>query len=478
MTYQTVKPPICKNVYRNIDEEELRDLSASIVDGYLDDAGYVHRRPGLERFVDLGLPDRPLNGAYHWVHKNCVMLVCDGRVFKLQYTYGAAVITDLTGDLLLTNQPAHFDTDDNYCFICNGSKVVYTDGTAAAAYIADTDCPITAKGLAVVDGYLIVVDGTNKFFWCEVNEPLNWSALNFASAAANADPIIAIAVKDREIHLIGSLTTEIWENDGTTPFSRVAGGVQEVGCIAPASVVRNENGVFWLSDKLFFVQATSQSTSAISTPYDKDLRDFSTVSDCIGHSFALNGQTFILWTFPSEGRTLLYSPAPDGAEDQTPRWYEWRHWNVESASYDRWLGNCHLWVPDWGLHLVGSRKNSFLYKLSSEFFTDDGDLIRLEHRSGHIDHGTLKQKRSRELRLRLKRGAESASNVRAVVRWKDDNRKWSQPRLVSLGDQGDRQIVQRLSRLGMYRTRQYEISVTDPVPVVFGEPEEDIEVLG
>lgn len=427
----------------------------------------------------------PINGLFWWPQKNCVLAVCNGKTFKITYSSGVATITDLTSATLELNSPVSCALGwtpafASYAFLANGGNIIYTDGTATTTALTTSGVPTAVNQLASIDGYILAnnlstasTDLRNKVFHSPVNDPLaagGWS--QYFAASGDSDAIQSIKVLNRQIYAVGQTTTEIWENDGTSPFSRTAGGFVQTGCIAPFSTVVSENAMFWLNQDRHFVQWVGGKLTRISSPYDKDLSRFSAVADCEGYRVEVDGVPLIIWAFPTENRTLVYNY---GKED----WAEWRHWDSDAMEYDRWIGGCHVWVPDWGLHLVGSRLTSTIYSMSADVYTDAGDEIRMLRESGHIDYKTTRQKISKEFRIRAKRGSMVVDTVpKLMLRWKDDNRRWSNLHELSLGDEGDTSLVLRLQRTGIYRTRKYELTATDAVPIVFGDAEEDIVVSG
>ena len=116
--------------------------------------------------------------------------------------------------------------------------------------------------------------------------------------------------------------------------------------------------------------------------------------------------------------------------------------------------------------------------MSADVYSDYDDPIRVKRLTGHISYGSSKLKRSEEIRFRAKRGVGQIGRVpKMAIRWNTDNAYWSNERHVSLGDTGQSSLVCKLSRLGTFHTKQYEIVVTDSVPVAIGEFEEDITML-
>ena len=65
-----------------------------------------------------------------------------------------------------------------------------------------------------------------------------------------------------------------------------------------------------------------------------------------------------------------------------------------------------------------------------------------------------------------------------IVRWKDNNKnEWSNEHQIDLGKSGDTEFIGSLKRLGIYRARQWEFILSDAVPLVLAEAEEEIELL-
>lgn len=475
---QTVPVPIFGPVYRNVDGVECNDVCELLVDGYLSELGATVRRPGLDTWLDLGVASpAAVDGLYWWPQKACAIAVCGGRPFKLTFPSRVPTATALSASSPLNERiRPTFCTDGTYVFMANGGRIYYSDGTALAAAIADADAPTEVSHVAFMDGYLIAnwLD-SNKWSFADLDTPLSWDAANYFNAAGDADYVKALFCHNREIVLVGQATTERWENtgDATVRFARVANGFMEAGCLAPSSLIKTEDAFYWLDQSRRIVKWSGGKLEGISTPYDKEIAGYSSPQDCLGDYIKIDGKPFLLFQFLGDQKCLVCNLAND-----PPDWCQWQNWNSTAGEYRRLKLGCYCWCPDWGVHLVGSPDSSVIYAMSPDYYDDDGEEIRLLRRSGHIDYGTTKRKVSRELRLRLKRGKGLSDRTpELMVRWKDNNQGWKQERRVSLGDVGDTNIIRRVKTGGIYRTRQYEFSCTDAVPLTFLGAEEDIEVL-
>lgn len=479
----TVEVPFFKQVYRNVDSEELSDNNYELIDGYVDELGYSVKRPGLDLLLDLGYgANVPIDGLFWWPHKQVVICVSNNVVHKLTYSSGVLTNTAITTNGPGTQATPTFavGTDANvtsptiYGVIAAGTTMTQGNGTGLSisnfATIGDAQAPTTVSHVDFIDGYLLATTGTGVFHYSDVNAPTSWVAGSYANAMRNPDVVKALKVFERQIFLFGQVTTEIWENDGT-PFAPIPGGFVATGIIAPYSIVEHDDALYWLDTYRHIVSYSKGVLTRVSTPFDKEIGEYSSVSDCLGYRIEIKGQPFILFQFLAEEKTLVFNVAQNS-------WSEWRMWDSTFGEYKNFEAKHYCYSPDWGLHLVGSRRDSKIYSMSPNYKSDDGTTIRFKKTTGHLDWGTTKRKRCNELRFRCKRGEGlSGADAKIMLRWRDDNKGWSNEQHISLGNIGETETVIPVYPRGIFRTRQYEISVSDNVGFTFGKAEQDMDVL-
>lgn len=469
-----VNVPIGTPVVKNIDGSLLDDSSSRLIDGYLDEEGNINSRPGLLLFANLTTGVQ-VDGIFWWDEGGKVIAIADGNVLILNFDATTSNLGSAASTMTIGTRPT-FATDGTSVYIANGGRIVKTDGATVfgTLYVADADAPTAVTHIIFIDGYLIANSiGSDTFYWADVNAPDTWSALSFASAEGAPDEIVAIHNFQREIYIFGKTSFELWENDGDTPFSRIPGGFRNTGCIAPYSVVSTENGVIWLSNKKRFVRYGGSGIEQISTAYDKEIDSFDTVSDCIADRVDIAGRSFYYFTFPSEERTLVYN-------ETNQNWAEAGYWNATLGEHERFIGNCHCFSPTWDKHFWGTSKTGgAVYLMSPDYFNDDGNPLRMQKITGHISYGTNKMKRNEYLTIRARRGRilDSSEPV-MMLRYKNDETDWSNEIHLSLGAVGDYRNMIKINRMGIYRTRQYEFTVTDNIGVAFGGAKEEVTILG
>lgn len=483
----TVKVPLFSPVYRNVDQVELSDQNYKLMDGYLDELGATVRRPGLSLFCDLGQgTDKNVDGLYWWDVQSCAIAVCNGQVFKLTYPGSTPTFENITDDALAVGSPCTFAAATDAAFtpfliIANDGVPVYIEDTGDSTALSGA--PTDVSQVAYLDGYVMAAEeDSNTVYFSGAYTPTTWASEYF-SAAGDADVIKAITTFQSEIYLFGPRSTEIWENDGTNPFSRVPGGFIETGIIAPRSVVKAGQNIFWLDSTRRFVAWFNGKLTSISTPYDKEIATFSTIADARGMRLVVSGKEFLVWSFPTQARTLVarFNSRLDTTQslvnDALFSWSEWGDYSPLLNSYGVYRGTCEAYCPPWGLQLVGGSR-SRIYVVDNDTYTDTGSAIRLCRITGHINYGTTKTKRSSEFRIRAKRGqVVSGANPKVMVRWNDDNRGWRNEHWFDLGATGETETVMRLPRTGIFTTRQYEFVATDAADIIFLDAEEDVEVL-
>jgi hypothetical protein len=473
-TRQTLPVPIFKKVYKSVDATELSDENLSLIDGYLDELGGTVARPGSAALWNFASGTGiGWDGLYYWQEKKIAVGVAQGGAYRMTYQDGEITSsTAFSVPLLQQGKRATFATDGVYLFIATGGPITYMTDSVNLTVLSGTNAPTSVSHVDFIDGYIVANSlNTNRWHWCDPNSSLSWNALNFASAAGSSDNIVAIKILNREIYIFGTRTIEIWENDGQTPFSRIPGGFIQSGCSAPHTIAIDEESIYWLDDRRHFVRYTGKGVESLATPYDRVIQSFPTVADAFVQKIEIDSRPFLVFQFPTANRTIVYNITQED-------WCEWGKWEPERSEYDRWVGGAYCYAEPWGMHLIGRRDQMVVSRLSQSYTDDDGAYIRLARTTGHINYGTTKNKASNELRIIARRGEGlSTRTPKLMLRYREDGKNWSQPRELSLGDKGAYELVLRDTRRGIYRTRQYEFTATDSVPLVFISAEEDIEVL-
>jgi hypothetical protein len=472
-----VKIDLSKGVYRNADGEQVREFPLYRMDCFLDALGGTTGRPAF-RVLSGNAGGPQIKGIY------------TGAVSGNLYTYTQTALYKLTGLTSTSGGTASFlgtvggsnaratfaETADGKVFIAAGERIYYTDGTTFTA-MADADAPITVSHVSFLDGYILATDGTKYMKWADVTDPTNWTATSFASAEGSPDPINAHHVHNRLIYLFGPRSIEVWENDGSNPFSRVSGGYLQHGLGAVYSVIPTEDALYFLNHKRRLCKISGSQVEVISSPYDEEVRKLINVSDCLGSLIEVGGYTFLKFYYPQAQRSLVYCVTTDS-------WSEWGKWNDAGGNYLPLPIAGTFFDPVIGRTLAYDNASPYLYYPDPTVYSEgDGALlnsrIRPQLKTQSLSHGFTATKRSNWMAFTAKSGAVDLSTAPSVlVRWRNnDSGTWSNEKTLSLGAIGQGNPLKKIRRTGFYRFRQYEITFPDAAPSIQLEMEEDVDVL-
>lgn len=179
--------------------------------------------------------------------------------------------------------------------------------------------PITAEAfqpattVRYFDGYFVLnAQGTRLFFLSGINDGTQYSGLDFATASAGSDLLVAVEIWHEQLLLYCERHTEVWWDAGVVafPFQRYDAALIARGLPAgaPYCVCSEDNTVFWMGDDGIFYRLDNYapkriSTFAMETAWAKYPLRFTDAS-----CFVLDqeGHKFIIINFPSGNATWCY----------------------------------------------------------------------------------------------------------------------------------------------------------------------------
>lgn len=310
--------------YRNVDEVGLSGINARLIDCYIDDINQIVGRFGYEDYVSTGITGRN-RGIYYWSSQNAFISCIGTQVFKIDAS--TSVVTNVTGDPLNdATYPVTFTTDGSKLWIASGGKMVTLTPSGTSTYISHANAPTNVTHVVYLDGYIIAnAVGTGRFHFTDVNDTDVWPVDGFATAENNPDSLLALEVYAGELYLHGNNSTEVWANDGVSPFSPIRSAYLEHGIGGKYSYVKSGSFYFWIDNERRVIQLAGRQAVTISVPYQDVINGLTNISDCVGFSILSKGTFFIIFTFPTDNFTLCYN-----SFNQT--WTEFGSWN--GSTYD------------------------------------------------------------------------------------------------------------------------------------------------
>jgi len=160
--------PINSKPYKNIDDIlNSNGSSDALIDGFIDEAGFTNKRPGISSTVFANLnTSKRIDGLFWWTSRKCLVAVSGGRVFKITNSSGS--FADITGDTL--NQfirPTFVDYGDNI-LIANGSKMVFTDSVTNSEVIGQDGLNYTCIRSHVASTQNVPISGPDYLtYWIQ-----------------------------------------------------------------------------------------------------------------------------------------------------------------------------------------------------------------------------------------------------------------------------------------------------------------------
>jgi hypothetical protein len=363
--------------------------------------------------------------------------------------------------------------------IVNGSQGFWFDRTATSPTLNTITAeafPANPQSCCAVDGYFIV-HGPNddRFFWSSPFDPSTWTALDFASAENLNDKLQRSIAVERELYLIGSMSTEIWATTGTEDvFDRIQGTYIPYGTNAPQSAAVIGRSLFWLAQDSnggsVVMQARGLQASRITThAIEQEIAGYTTTSDAYGLVYQHGGHVFYCLTFPTAGKTWVYDIAtqlwherssriPDPTQPETaPITY------VDSA----WRARCHAYFAD--LNLIGDSRVPAISVLSPSAYSERGVDIVCKRVSPHVmqDHEYMTCSEIEFLcqpGVGLSSGASQVTDPQAMLRVsKDGGRTWGPQRSAGLGKLGEYKTLINFHRCGRARDFVFELTMSASV---------------
>lgn len=311
----------------------------------------------------------------------------------------------------------------------------------------------------------------------------------YFTAEVSPDPIRSIQNVNGEIWLVGSKSIEVWYFTGNTDllFARVNAGSINIGSAGGNCVTVINNQIAWLGSGMPGSGSVWLASGYIPQKISSDAIEYiigkmDDISDCIAFSYMQEGNTFLVFSFPTGNRTLCY-------DISTGLWHERGSFDVLTG-----LNNRHRVTSAvlWRQKIVVSDADSpYLYTWDLNVYTDAGEIIRRVRTAAHL-HDDRKRVLYRSFEIDMERGIgllplsrsletgqvdRVGSDPQVMLQWSDDGGfTWSSEYWVSAGRTGNRFARVRWNRLGQSRDRIFRATFSDPVKFIVIDARMDAEL--
>lgn len=403
--------------------DESTDKDAKLVNCYAEkdinspEDFWIYKRPGLQEdatYTETGAGQ----GCYNWLGD--LYFIFGTSLFK----NGASVGTvDATGGCYRFSSCLGATPKLQ---LGNGIKAYNYDAGGGLVEITDVDFVRPyVKGWAYLDGTTYAMTSNAAIRGSDINDPVNWDALNKIIAQIEPDGGVALAKQLVYVMAFKQWTTEVFydaANSTGSPLGTVQGAKLNHGCVSSDSVRELDGILFWVatnrSASTQVMMMDNLKIEPISTnPIERllDQADFSLVYTWV---LKHDGHRFYILTVVNENLTLVY-------DLDERRWCQWTDTNgnylpIIDATYKSDL-----------THLLQHATNGKVYTLSSDYMNDDGSLITVDIVTPNFDGGTRRRKQLNMMEFVADQTVGSVLQVRKNDNDYDESR-WSNFRTVDL----------------------------------------------
>jgi len=427
------------------------------------DVGFLNRAPGLRLLATVG--SGPVRGL--WQYGGYGYVVSSNTLYRIDAAWNSTVLGTVSG-----SGPVSMTDNGTQLFVaCNPLSYIYNATTGVFAQITDLDFP-GAVTVGYIDGYFVFNQPNSQLLW--VTQLLDGNSIDpqdFASAEGSPDGLAALIVDHREVWLFGTNSVEVWYDAGNSgfPLERIQGAFNEIGCAAPYSIAKLDNGLFWLGSDArgngIVYRANGYTGQRVSThAIEFAIQGYANISDAFAYTYQQEGHAFYVLTFPTGNATWVYDVAT-GAWHERAAFYNGR--------FSRHASNCQMNFNN--EIVVGDCASGNLYAFDLDVYADNGAPQKWlrSWRALQSGQNNLNRTAQHSLQLDCETGVGlntgQGSSPQAMLRWSDDGgHTWSNEHWASMGAigaSGTRTFWRRLGMTDKLRDRVYEVSGSDPVKV-------------
>lgn len=458
-------PNFCAGAYRTPNSTNLDEQTINLFPAFVGSAGAkarqeLHPSPGVTRLATATV-DVPGRACAEVLGR--LFAVIGARLYEISSAWaltsrGTVSVIDTTPASLACNGAGAEDL----LVVSGGKTYHFALDTNTLTEVISADC---VMGLHLA-GYFFVLMSNGDVRASDHLDGATYPALATAQRATASDQIIAIGESGGQLWMLGSETSEVWEDAAQRlfPFVRHPSGTLDIGTAAAWSVKKVNGRLFWLSrteDGVGPVVAASGfDIQPVSPPgLDQEIQGYARIDDAVGDAYAMNGHTFYVLTFPTAGVTWVYDLT-------TEQWHRRGEWDESLATWTAWRPLFHALAFD--THVVLDYQGAGVYALVTEGTEDvDSRPIRRVRRAAVL---ASEQERVtfHALQVDMRTGVGTVSEPAPVMTLNlsnDGGRTWRVVGDAAIGAQGEYRTRVRWRRLGTARNRVFEVVTSAKVPI-------------
>lgn len=453
--------------------EPLGGAIPQTVNVLVDSVGAMHVRPGISAWADFGASpslssSTSVDGISVW-NGYVVYETSDRRLHAQVSPNNGVDISDTTSATQLDggSRPV-FAPSRQRIIIAGGGALQKWEGPGIGLSARLGGNPPPATHVVKSDQFVVVnpTGLSGQIQWSDIGDAgeESWAVSSTSNAGfkeleADPDPVTALYQNTGELIGFGTRTVQTLDPDPTDIWLNVRTWTN--GTAAPYSFAQNDE-TFGFLDAIKRIQLSNgRAYQPISDPaITATLDGLQAVSDCWGFRMKIGSWDLLGWVFPTEGRVFVY-------DTTLKTWSEWR--GFSAGQWGPWIAKSHFYNTDSAVHMVGLG-NGTIAKMDTTATSDMGSPVVAEVTSGFTDFGTDNWKQHISTRFTFRRGLGTFGAVPGPVCqlfYRDTTGAWEGPIQLDMGAPDDPNPVIEVRTLGMFKTRQWRLRMSDAVPLTF-----------
>ena len=407
----------------------------------------LHNFPGLKR--ELSGNSGEFDRGLHRFRGNLYQ-VAGSQLYLVSPTFVRTAIGSING----TGQVSIADNGTTMVIVTGGDGEYTYDGTTFSA----TTLGSNPSNVEYLNSSFFFDDDDGRV---SVTDPgtLTIPPLNYFTPESAPDNLVRSYVFNQFIYLFGERTIEPWQYTGigSPPVERMNGAIIEnVGLAGREAVGNTERAIYFVSDKGSAEQLQGFSPKEVSTvAVANEWRSY-TLTDAIVQTIDIQGLDFVVFMFPTDGKTWCYV-------EQYDLWFELEH-GTKGA---RWRGNTITEV--YGSTIVADYQTGNIYTLDPDTLTDNDTTTVRERVFAPLAGEKFNKPRQwyqwTEFGLSLQTGVGNSveRNPEVMISFSTNGAyTFSNERFVDLGDTGQYRTDIRVNDNKHFQDLTVKVRYTEP----------------
>lgn len=359
----------------------------------------------------------------------------------------------------------------------SGAGFIYKSSTEAHAYdgtsfikITNANYPATTvRGIVYLDGTYYVMTPNAEIFGSDLENVLQWSALNVIKCNSEPDGGVCLARQLNLVVAFNKYSTEFFydaANPVGSPLSPYTSSFLEIGCAVAESVTQMDNNLIFMSQgrqkgrSIQVLQGTVP--SKISTVFVDKILEGDDLVNVRAYYIKLSGHGFYILQLPTSNITLVY-------DFDTQLWGKWTRITAftDENTFTEVPFSISGYTTNGSADLVQDSTTGSIYALSLDTHKDDGFPIHMQIVTPLYDGGLNQFKFFSKIELI---GDKNVGKKAFLSYSDDDYLSWSTKRPIDLGTPRS-----SLNRLGSSRRRAFKLECFEDDLIRFSNLEITLE---